>query len=118
MPLQDAAYWTDLVRQTLLRYRGSLVREVAGRLVKPRGQWPVEELIDRCVATVGNAPVIDRRCKELDPASRRLLTLIGHSRQPRWYVGNLVELLAVLGHADGLRPVLTLLETGLLAPDT
>jgi len=117
MPLTDPATWTDHLRQTLRRYDEPLLRRVAARLVKPRGQWPVEELIERCVATIGNAPVIDRRCQDLEVASRRLLALIGHSRQPRWYVGNLVEMLAALGHADGLMPVLTLLETGLLTPD-
>src|SRR5689334_15992007 len=98
MPLTDPATWTDHLRQTLGRYGEGLLRQVAARLVKPRGHWPVDDLIERCVATVGNAPVIDRRCKDLDPSCRRLLALVGHSRQPRWYVGNLVEMLAALGH--------------------
>jgi hypothetical protein len=98
------------------RYDEALLRQVAARLVKPRGHWPAGELIERCVAAVGNAALIDRRCQEVEPPARRLLALVGHSRQPRWYVGNLVELLAALGHADGLRPVLALLEAGLLTP--
>jgi hypothetical protein len=117
MPLSDPATWTDHFCQTLRRYDEALLRQVAGRLVKPRSHWPVEDLIERCVATIGNAPVIDRRCQDLEPACRRLLALVGHSRQPRWYVGNLVEMLAALGHADGLRPVIALLEAGLLTPD-
>src|SRR5260370_20031893 len=117
MPLTDLASWTDHLRQTLGRYDEALLRQVAARLVKPRGHWPVEELVERCVATVGNAAVIDRRCQKLEPAGRRLRALIGHSRQPCWYVGNLVELLAALGQPDGLRPVLSLLEAGLVTPD-
>ncbi len=117
MPPTDAAFWSDHLRQTLARYDEALLRLVAGRLVKPRGQWPVEELLDRCVAAVGNAAVIDRRLKELDPESRRLLALIAHSRQPCWKLGNLVELSVMLGHADGLAPLLALLEAGLLYPD-
>jgi hypothetical protein len=109
--------WTDHFRQTLERYDEALLRRVAARLVRPRGQWPVEELIERCVATLANAPVIDRRCQSLDVTGRRVLGLIGHSRQPRWYVGNLVEMLAALGHQDGLAPVMDLLEAGLLMPD-
>jgi hypothetical protein len=105
------------VRQALQRYDEAILRKVAARLVRPRGQWPAEELIERCVATLGNAAVIDRRCQCLEPASRRVLSLIGHSRQPRWYVGNLVEMLAALGHEDGLAPVIDLLEAGLVTPD-
>jgi hypothetical protein len=117
MPFTDSASWTEHYRQTLSRYDEPLLRQVASRLVKSRGHWPAEELIERCVTTIGNAPVIDRRCKDLDSSSRKLLALIGHSRQPRWYVGNLIELLAALGDGDGLLAVQTLLGSGLLAPD-
>src|SRR4051794_28989726 len=99
---EDTATWTDQRRQMLRRYDEELLRQVTARLVRPRGQWPATELIERCVTAVSNAAVIDRRCRDMEPASRRLLALIGQSRQPRWYVGNLVELLTALGHADGL----------------
>ncbi len=117
MPFIDPADWSDKVRGILRRYDEGLLRRVATKLYRPRSQWPVEELIDRCVGTLDNAAVIDRRLNELDPVSRKLLALIGHSRQPRWKVGGLLEMLAALGHAEGLRPVLTLLEHGLLYPD-
>src|SRR5262249_33973909 len=105
--------WSLLLRQTLQHYDGALLRSVAGKLVRPRNEWPVEELIDRSVATVANAAVIDRRLHELGPAERRLLALIAHSRQPRWRLGSLLELLAALGHAEGPLPVFSLLEAGL-----
>src|SRR5262249_6865623 len=54
---------------------------------------------------------------DLDPAARQLLGLIGHSHQPRWQVGNLVELLVALGQPDGLAPVVSLLQAGLLYPE-
>src|SRR6266566_5220012 len=50
-----------LLRPTLQRYDEALVREVAGKLIKPRSRWPIEELIDRCVAVASNAAVVDRR---------------------------------------------------------
>jgi hypothetical protein len=109
-------HWLDRVAETLRRYHEGLVRQVAGRLVRPRNQWPVEDLITRCLDTIGNAPVLDRRLDELTPASRQALALIGHSRQPVWALGNLVEMLLALGHADGLAPVTDLLEAGLLFP--
>jgi hypothetical protein len=115
--MTDSACWSDYLRQTLARYDDSLLRLVAGRLFKPRNQWPAEELIDRSVATVGNAAVVDRRLQDLGPAERRLLSVIGHSRQPRWRLGSLLELLAALGHAEGPQPVLHLFEAGLLYPD-
>ncbi len=85
-------------------------------LVKPRNQWPVEELIDRGVAVPSNPVVLDRRLQDLTPAARQVLALIGHSRQPCWNLGNLVEMAIALGQTDGLQPVFDLLEAGLLYP--
>jgi hypothetical protein len=114
--LHDASYWTDLLRQTLTRYREPLLRSVAARLVKPRGQWPAAEVIDRCVGFVANPVQIDRRLKDLAPASRQVLALIAHSRQPRWRLGNLLEMLVALGQPPDVQPVVELLESGLLLP--
>jgi hypothetical protein len=116
MPLQDPAYWTDLLRKTFSQYREPLLRQVAARLVKPRGQWPVEELIERCVAFTGNPVQIDRRLKELPATGRQVLSLIAHSRQPRWCLGNLLEMLVALGHPAEVQPILDLLDAGLLCP--
>lgn len=117
MPACETADWSAYLRQTLERYDEPLLRQVAGQLFRPRSQWPVEELIDRSVATVGNAAVVDRRLESLAPAARRLLGLIGHSRQPRWRVGPLLEMLAALGHAEGPKPIFDLFAVGLLYPD-
>jgi hypothetical protein len=73
--------------------------------------------MDRCVDTLSNDAVLDRRLHELEPVSRMLLALIAHSRQPRWTAGSLLEMLAALGHAEGMRPVLALMDEGLLYPD-
>ncbi|HYV35292.1 MAG TPA: helicase-associated domain-containing protein, partial [Gemmataceae bacterium] len=116
MPLMDPATWSEHLRHTLEQYDEPLLRLVANKLCKPRNQWPTEELIERCLATFSNPAVIDRRLADLDPACTQILALIGHSRQPRWRVGNLVEMAVALGHEDGLQPVVTLLEAGLLYP--
>ncbi|MCC6418386.1 MAG: helicase-associated domain-containing protein [Gemmataceae bacterium] len=117
MPPLDPAVWSDRLRRTLLRYDEPLLRQVAARLFKPRNQWPADELSQRSIATLQNAPVLDRRLADLEPACRQVLALIGHSRQARWPVGSLVELLVTLGQPDGLQPILTLLRAGLLYPD-
>jgi hypothetical protein len=117
MPRRDTAYWSERLREMLERYDEPLLREVAGRLIKPRNQWPVADLVERCAAAVDNPAVLDRRLQDLEPASRQVLALIARSRQPRWVLGNLVELAMALGHADGLKAVLALLEGGLLYPD-
>jgi hypothetical protein len=109
--------WADHTRHTLMRYDDALLRQVAHRLCKPRNQWPVDELLDRIVAGLGNAALLDRRLKELPVACRQLLAIIGRSRLPRWPVGSLVEMLVALGHSDGLAPLVTLLESGLLLPE-
>ena len=116
MKAEAAEFWADRLQQTLQAYDEPLVRGLATKLFKPRNQWPLDELIERSLATIGNAPVIDRRLQELEPAERRVLALIGHSRQPRWGLGNLIELVMALGHADGLTPILHLFESGLLYP--
>ncbi|HEY1188567.1 MAG TPA: helicase-associated domain-containing protein, partial [Gemmata sp.] len=99
------------------RYGETLLRTIADKLVRPRSKLPAEELIDKSVAMITNAPVIDRRIKEQPPAARKLLAFMGLSRQPRWKVGHLLTLLAALDHNDGFGPVQALLETGLLFPE-
>src|SRR5258708_1736307 len=116
MPIHEISYWTELLQHTLKSYREPLLRRVMAKLLKPRSQWPVEELIERCMALVGNAAVIDRRLQDLDPEGRQGLAFIGHSRQQCWRLGNLVEIVVALGHGDGLHPILALLEAGLLYP--
>src|SRR4051812_23505151 len=89
--------WTDHLRRTLLSYDEPLLRRVSSKLCKPRNQWPAEDLIDRCLAILSNAAVLDRRLKDLDTPSRLVLALIAQSRQSVWPVGNLVEMLVILG---------------------
>src|SRR5687768_15362536 len=116
MPPATADIWSDRVRDTLARYSEPLLRDVAGRLIRPRSALPAEELIEKCLATLLNPPVVDRRLREQPDAARAALALIGLGRRPTWKVGHLVALLAALGHNDGYGPVLTLLGSGLLYP--
>jgi hypothetical protein len=116
MPDASADTVSELLRQTLQRYDEPLLRRVAGRLLKPRNQWPVDELIERVEAAVENAPLIDRRLQELETGARRVLAAIGLSRQPLWRIGNLVEVAIALGESDGLKPIFELLESGFLYP--
>jgi hypothetical protein len=118
MPPPNPPDWSDLLREALGRYDEPLLRQVAARLVRTRNQWPVDELIDRAAATVVNAAVIDRRLRELDAAARQLLALVARSRQPRWRLGNLVELAIALGRREEpFQPILALFENGLLYPE-
>jgi hypothetical protein len=117
MPLTDPAFWSERVRRVFECYDEPLFRLVAGKLYKARSYWPLDDLIERSVATLTNAAVIDRRLNDLDSVGRKLLAFIAHSRQPRWAVSNLLELLAAVGHAEGIQPVLSLFAVGLLYPD-
>jgi hypothetical protein len=116
-PFPEPDDWSGRCRDALARYSEPLLRAVAAKLVRPRTNQPVAELIDKSVAALTNPPVIDRRVKELPNAERKLLALVGLSRQPRWKVGHLVTMLAALGHAEGFAPVQAALEAGLLFPD-
>ena len=73
MAVRELLDWSAYLRQTLERYDEPLLRQVTGQLVRPRSQWPVEDLIERSLATVANAAVVDRRLETLEPAGRRLL---------------------------------------------
>ncbi len=116
MSARDASFWADKLERTLRRYDEELLRRVAVRLLRSRSHWPTDELIARCVATTSDVTVVERRLKDLERGERRLLAAIGQSRQPEWRLGNLVELMLALGEEDGLRPVLALLDAGLLYP--
>ncbi|MDY3555102.1 helicase-associated domain-containing protein [Gemmata sp. JC717] len=117
MPQTSVIDWSERCRDALLGYSEALLRAVGDKLVRPRSKLPVEELIEKSVAMVTNAPVIDRRIKEQPPAARKVLAFMGLSRQPRWKVGHLLTLLAALDHNDGFTPVQALLETALLFPE-
>ncbi len=97
-------------------YSVPLLREVASRLVRPRVNQPNEELLEKSVGMLTNPPVIDRRIRDLPASSRKLITLIGLSRQPRWRVGHLLTLLSALGHDEGITPIEEALKSGLLFP--
>src|SRR3954447_22158812 len=97
--------WLERVQAVLACYDEGLLRAVAARLVKPRNQWPADELRVRILEVLANPAGLDPRLQDLGPASRQVLALIGQSRQPQWAFGNLVELVLALGHADGLKPL-------------
>ena len=117
MPPTHDEVWSDRCRSALANYSEPLLRTVAGKLIKPRVNQPTEDLLDKSIATFTNPPVIDRRIRELPEHSRKLLTLIGLSRQQRWKVGHLITLLTALGHAEGFTPVAEALLAGLLFPE-
>ena len=80
-PTTDDAPWITRAGAALEHYAEPLLRAVAGRLIRPRNQWPPEELRERIAAALEDAVILDRTLRTLSPASRRLLKLIGLSRQ-------------------------------------
>src|SRR5580658_953627 len=115
-PPMEEIDWSVRCRETLSGYAEPLIRAVAAKLVKPRANQPIEELLDKVVAALTNPPVIDRRIRDLPEGVRKLLALIGLSRQPRWKVGHLLNLLSALGHSEGFAPIAHALNAGLLFP--
>ncbi len=116
MPPIPEEDWSARCREALTRYAEPLLRVVAAKLIRPRANQPVDDLIEKSVAALVNPPVVDRRIRDLPPASRQLLALIGLSRQPRWKVGHLLTMASALGHAEGFTPVAEALAAGLLCP--
>ena len=70
--MSNADFWNDQVRTTLEGYEEGLLRQIAVRLFRPRNQWPVDELIERTLSTLGNIPVLDRRIKDLSLPCRQV----------------------------------------------
>ena len=87
LPTDENELATERLRDLFARYSETLLRDVASRLVKPRTVIPTDELIDKCLCTLLNPPVMDRRIKELPDAARKALTLMGLSRRTNWNVG-------------------------------
>lgn len=117
-PPAERDEWSLLCRQALSGYAEPVLRTAASRLIKPRGNQPLEELIEKAVATLINPPVIDRRIREAPEPVRKALALMGLSRQPRWKVEHLITMLSALGHSEGFAPIAAGLESGLLFPVT
>ncbi len=107
---------TQRIRAILSRYAEPLFREVAHKLLKPRNRWASDELLERILHLLSNPPMLDRRLRELPDTPRRVLALMALTRQACWRVATLVELLATLGHHEGVQPILQLLEMGLCYP--
>ena len=59
-PLETTDASVSRLEQTLRAYDEPLLRHVAEKLLRPRGQWPVSELIERCQAAFDN---IAMRCQ-------------------------------------------------------
>jgi hypothetical protein len=109
--------WTARTAEVLALYREGLLRAVAAKLVRPRSQYDVEVLRDRMMSALEDPVGLDRTLKPVSPAARQLLRLIDISCQPRWSVQTFADILPLLGHTDGLAPVIELLECGLIFPD-
>ncbi len=112
----DQYDWTDRVRIALSRYSDDLFRSVAGHLVKPKIGQDRDDLLDRVSETQTNAPVIDRRIRELSPGAQSILRLIGLSRLSDWKIGHLMTLGAASGFPEGFAPIESLIRAGLLYP--
>jgi XPB/Ssl2-like helicase family protein len=109
--------WNERVRNVLEAYDETLLRGVTQRLCRPRNLWPASELIDRCVDTLQNPAVLDRRLKDQSVGARRVLGLLRRSDRTIWTVGSLCELGALLEVDFGPESVAGLVEGGLVFPE-
>src|SRR5215207_11193211 len=107
----------DRAAEALAKYAEPLVREVAGRLIRPRNTWTVDEVRDRVRAALQDPVLIDRTLRPLSPAARKLLRLVGVSGQPVWRVRGLLDLLHAVGQGDGIAVIRELMAAGLAYPD-
>ena len=114
--MPDFAHPDALVETAFGLYAEPLLRDVATKLVKPRSPIPADELVDKCLQTLGNPPVIDRRIRDLSDNARSLLVGIGASRRNVWQVGHLLALQSTIAESTGTSTLNELLQSGLLSP--
>ena len=106
----------ETVRDTFERYEAVVRLTILSALAKPRQPMEMDDLTDKAMNVLLNPPVIDRRIRELPGACRKLLAVMAITRNYRWRIGDMLQVLSTLGHHDGLVPFLTLMENGLLYP--
>jgi hypothetical protein len=119
MPLVDihtGGAGLDRAADALAKYATPLLREVAGRLFRPRNAWTPDEVRDKLLAALQDPVLIDRTLRALSTPARKVLRLVGMSRQPTWRVRGLLDLLQGLGHADGIVAIQELLAAGMMFP--
>jgi hypothetical protein len=119
MPLVDfhaRGAGLDRAADALAKYADPLVRQVAGPLIRPRNTWTADEVRERLRTALADPVVIDRTLRTVSSTARKLLRLVGISRQPAWRIRGLIDLLRGLGHEDGINAVKELLAAGLLFP--
>lgn len=116
-PVEDFAPADLRVRAVLRRYDEVLLRDVTRRLLKPRNQWPVEELIEKSIQMLNNPVSIDRKLRELPPAALGLMAMLGFAGLTSCTMSDLLSLLRLLDNDDSLGPVTALLDQGLIFAD-
>lgn len=104
-------------RDALDRYGDALLRRIAAQTGRQRVQFDGDETREYLLTTINNPVLVDRTLKQLSPAARRLLRLVGISGQSRWQIPSLVEFGSILGTHDGIAPVRELLDAGLAYPE-
>jgi len=108
--------WARVIRRAFERYDDTLLGEITTRLIKPRTTQSREELVQRSIDFFENPVQLDRRIQALEPSSAVLLEIAAKTRQNRWFVGTLAEMVLTLGWDEGIKPVLGLVEAGLAFP--
>ncbi len=100
----------------LQNYHPELVRSIVTRLLRPRSQWPNEELIQRWVQSLDNPVVIDRRLKELGKSAHTVLWFSYFFQRTWWDLNLVLTMLASLGYEDSLQGIESLFQSGFLLP--
>jgi len=116
-PVEEYAPADVRIRAILRRYDEVLLRDVTRRLIKPRNQWPIDELIEKSIQMLNNPVSIDRKLRELPPAALGLMAMLGFSGLTACTMSDLMSLLPLLDDPDGRGPVTALLDQGLIFPD-
>lgn len=108
--------WPRRVRSVLDRYGESLVRRVAGQVIRPRVGWSADDVREKLGHALTDPVPLDRALRGVSADGRRLLKIIALSRRPVWRLTDLTWASAAMGAAEGLDVVAELLGSAVVFP--
>jgi hypothetical protein len=106
--------WAERLDKTLDSYDVAALRTIAERLCSIAIRLPAETLRQQIATALRNAPLIDRRLRELAPAAQQLLQMLARYGRCDWDLASLTILVGVLG--AGIDILQTLADLGFLMP--
>ena len=108
--------WGSQWEVVLEAYDSQAVRTLATSLLQGRNAETVDVLRKRIADALANAPLVDRRLRELPVAGQHLLQVLAINGRPDWPLSALSAMAAAVAPSDDGNVLQVLIEHGFLLP--